>query len=109
MTARLNTCACLKGPSIRLSVRKASTKNRSTEYSMPYSRKTCPSNLRLLSMQVRTKNNSRHQMDSYRNVGWTDCPFTMIAHGRSVSPPCASALIKFPHLPIDCASATVGA
>ena len=32
---KLITCACLNGPTIKLSVRRASTKNRSTEYSIP--------------------------------------------------------------------------
>ena len=61
------------------------------------------------------KNVSLHcvPIDSYKNVGCTNfsTPFSTIPifQGKFVSVPYASELMKFPHLPIPCESANIGA
>ena len=61
----LMTCACLKGPIMRLSVLRPSTKNLSKEYSMKYRHIICPlKDLFLFEKTIRKTNSRKHQMDS---------------------------------------------
>ena len=74
-----------KLPTIRLSVRRPSTKKRSAPYHITYIRISSPWNLRRFIYAHSRKKPSRHQMDSYKNVGCT-------GRDGSTATPCAASV-----------------
>ena len=103
-------CDILIFPAIKLSVLSPSIIVLIAEYNNKYIIVNCPAYFLYFLRYINIKNIIKVHMDSYKNVGCTSIyiPSSMIPILKIllVVVPCASPLIKFPHLPIACPKLT---